>query len=183
MIKILFDLTAIIFFLPLLILIMLLIFLTIFLIDGLPIFHISSRIGLNGAKFKMVKFRTLKNNAPILSTENFLKLKKNYYTNTGKFLKSSKLDELPQLLNVIKTDMSLVGPRPALYSQKKLIYLRKRKKIDLIRPGITGLAQINNDKVKNIRDKIFFDHNYLKNKNLFLDIKIIFVTFIKVLKS
>ena len=72
--------------------------------------------------------------------QKIFKTKKNYYTKTGKFLKSSKLDELPQFLNVIKTDMSLVGPRPALFSQTKLINLRKSKKIDLIRPGITGLA-------------------------------------------
>tara|TARA_B100000035_G_C20914998_1_gene515773 strand:+ start:390 stop:941 length:552 start_codon:yes stop_codon:yes gene_type:complete len=181
-IKILFDYTVIIFFLPLLILIILFISLIILLIDRTPIFHISSRVGLNGSKFKMIKFRTLKNNAPILSSENFLKLKKNYYTKTGKFLKSSKLDELPQLLNVIKTDMSLVGPRPALYSQTKLINLRKSKKIDLIRPGITGLAQINNDKIKKLRDKVSLDYNYLKNKSLFLDIQIIFLTFKKLFK-
>ena len=78
--------------------------------------------------------------------------------------------------------MSLVGPRPALYKQRKLIELRKRKKIDLIKPGITGLAQINNYKVKTLKDKLSFDYYYLKNKSFFLDIQIILLTFKSILR-
>tara|TARA_A100001011_G_scaffold322097_1_gene343320 strand:+ start:357 stop:956 length:600 start_codon:yes stop_codon:yes gene_type:complete len=181
-IKSFFDFTVVLFFLPLLLSIMLIIFVIILLVDGLPVFYVSKRIGLNGIKFNMIKFRTLKNNAPIVSSENFLKLKKNYYTKTGKFLKSNKLDELPQIINVLKTEMSLVGPRPALYKQRKLIELRKRKKIDLIKPGITGLAQINNYKVKTLKDKLSFDYYYLKNKSFFLDIQIILLTFKSILR-
>ena len=161
-----------------------------------PIFYRQIRLGKNKKPFKCIKFRTMSEESEdILKNllnrnkelreefEKTQKLKNDpRVTPIGKFLRKTSLDELPQFLNVIKTDMSLVGPRPALFSQTKLINLRKSKKIDLIRPGITGLAQINNDKIKKLRDKVSLDYNYLKNKSLFLDIQIIFLTFKKLFK-
>ena len=185
MIKKLVDYIIILFFFPIFSLIFLLIYVIIFIVDGSPVLYISSRVGLNNSKFKMIKFRTLKKNSPLLSSENFSKLKskKNFFTKTGKFLKKSKLDELPQIINVFLLQMSLVGPRPALPLQKKLVKMRSDKKIHLIRPGITGLAQINNFKIHSVEEKVKYDQYYLKNRNLYLDIKIIFITLLTIFRK
>jgi O-antigen biosynthesis protein WbqP len=180
--KQIFDYFIIVFFFPIFFLIFLLIYLMIFIVDGQPVLYISSRVGRNNSKFKMIKFRTLKKNSPLLSSENFAKLKsqKNFFTKTGKFLKKFKLDELPQIINVFLLQMSFVGPRPALPLQKKLVKMRSDKKIHLIRPGITGLAQINNFKIHSIEEKVKYDQYYLKKRNLFLDIKIILITILTI---
>ena len=175
--KYFFDLIIIIIFSPAIFLSFFFIMSIIKIIDGSPIFFSSQRYGRNGKVFDILKFRTLKTNCPLTTSEYFIKLKKNYYTKTGKFLKNTRLDELPQIINVIKGEMSLVGPRPSLLMQKKLIKLRKIKQISILLPGITGLAQINNKYVKNDKDKVFFDQIYLNKKNLLLDLKIIYCTF------
>lgn len=148
-----------------------------------PIFHYSDRIGQNSSIFKLIKFRTMKVGAPQISTELMAQYGNKYITKTGVFLRKYSLDELPQIFNILKRDMNFIGPRPALYNQYDLINLRKKLGIDLIKPGITGLAQINGRDSLNINQKVKFDLKYLKEKNLFLDLKILFFTFFKVIRA
>ena len=103
-----------------------------------PIF-VQKRVGKNLKPFYLYKFRTLKVDTPSLSTH---LISKNAVTKFGKFIRALKIDELPQLVNVLKGEMSLVGPRPCLYNQEELIYARKKKNVFSVKPGITGLAQI-----------------------------------------
>ena len=100
----------------------------------------------------------------------------------GEFLRRSSLDELPQLFSVLKGDMSLVGPRPALFNQDKLISLRKSKSIDELLPGITGWAQVNGRDELSIPDKVALDIEYLNCQSFWFDIKILWMTFLKVMK-
>ena len=172
------SLIAILFFLP----INLLIFIIILFQFQNPIF-ISRRVGKNSKQFNMLKIRTLKFGTPIKSTEDWDRLEINkYLLKFGKFLRNSNLDENLQFYSVLLGHMSIVGPRPLLPSQKKLINERKIKKIDTLLPGITGYAQVFDHTNKKF-NKIKMDYIYLKNKNLFLDIKIIFLTFVLVIKK
>ena len=100
----------------------------ILIIDRKPVFYLSERIGERNKKFLMIKFRTLKKNCPLVTSETLKKMNKKFYTKTGSFMKKYKLDELPQFIHVLTRDMSIVGPRPALPSQFNLIKLRKKKK-------------------------------------------------------
>ena len=135
----------------------------------------SIRFGKNKCLFKMPKFRSMSSDAPIVDTKNFKDSYK-FVTKIGKFLRITSLDEIPQLFSVIKGDMSLVGPRPALYTQDDLIDLRDKYQINSFRPGITGFAQINGRDNLSLKKKVSLEVEYMKNHDICLDIKIILIT-------
>jgi len=130
----------------------------------------------------MPKFRTMHTDTPAVATH-LLKDPEGYLTPVGSFLRKFSLDELPQLWSIIKGDMTFVGPRPALYNQDDLIELRTRKNIHRLTPGITGWAQVNGRDELPIPVKVEFDDYYLKNKSFLLDLKILWLTIVKVLKK
>jgi O-antigen biosynthesis protein WbqP len=144
-----------------------------------PVIYWSTRVGRNGKPFLMPKFRSMKVDTPVLATH-LLKNSDQYLTRVGKIMRKFSLDELPQIWSILKGDMSFVGPRPALYNQLDLISMRVDRGIDVLTPGLTGLAQINGrDELSDI-GKVYFDEEYLKRKSLFFDIKILYLTFFKV---
>lgn len=158
----------------------LLIALTVKLTSAGPIFYWSNRVGRNNVIFRMPKFRTMLTNTPVVATH-LLNNPKQFLTPIGSFLRKSSLDELPQLYSIIKGDMSFVGPRPALFNQDDLILLRIKTGVDKLLPGLTGWAQINGRDELPIPDKVNLDVVYLNHQSVFLDIKIILLTFVKVL--
>ena len=147
-----------------------------------PMLYWSDRVGINNNLFKMPKFRTMCINTPVIATH-LMADPKAYLTPVGFFLRKFSLDELPQLFSVLKGDISFVGPRPALFNQSDLIHLRTSKQIHRIIPGITGWAQINGRDELPIQTKVELDEYYLKNRSLFLDLRILIATFIKVVKA
>jgi O-antigen biosynthesis protein WbqP len=146
-----------------------------------PVLYWSDRVGMGNKIFKMPKFRTMRIDTPAVATH-LLKDPDAYLTPIGPFLRKSSLDELPQLWSVLKGDMSFVGPRPALFNQEDLIALRTAKGVHRLIPGITGWAQINGRDDLPIPVKIEFDIHYLENHSLMFDIKILFLTLLKVLR-
>ncbi|MBT7515716.1 MAG: sugar transferase, partial [Candidatus Marinimicrobia bacterium] len=140
------------------------------------------RVGQNNAHFWIYKFRTMKKNTPDIPTH-LVKNGKSLYTAIGPFLRKYSIDELPQLINIVKGDMTFIGPRPALYNQDDLIELRTQAGVDRLIPGVTGWAQVNGRDELSIPDKVKMDEYYLKNKSLWLDIKILFMTVFKVFKT
>ena len=140
--------------------------------------HFSKRVGQNNKLFYMPKFKTMNKNAPQVATD--LIDEKKFITWSGKFLRKYSIDELPQLFSVILGDMKFVGPRPALFNQHELISKRNAKGINILKPGITGWAQINGRDKISIEDKVKLDEYYMINKSIFLDIKIIFLTIFNV---
>jgi len=140
----------------------------------------SDRIGRNNILFKMPKFRTMRINTPALATH-LLQNPQLFLTPIGSFLRKSSLDELPQLWSIIKGDMSFVGPRPALFNQNDLIELRTKYGVDKLLPGLTGWAQVNGRDELPIPDKVTLDVDYMHNQSFYLDMKIIWLTFSKVL--
>ncbi|MFZ3059434.1 MAG: sugar transferase [Candidatus Methanoperedens sp.] len=149
--------------------------------DG-PVFYISDRVGVQNNIFKMYKFRTMIVGTPPVATHLLINPEK-YLTPTGRFLRKTSLDELPQLFNIIRGKMSVVGPRPALYNQNDLIELRTKKGIHKLIPGFTGWAQINGRDGLSIPEKVDFDEYYLKHQCFLLDLKIIWKTIFKVIKA
>lgn len=147
-----------------------------------PVIYWSDRIGRNNAIFKMPKFRTMRTDTPAVATH-LLGNPDQWLTPIGKFLRKSSLDELPQLWSILVGDMSMVGPRPALFNQADLIALRRAKGVHILTPGLTGWAQINGRDELPIPLKVEFDEWYLHNRAFFLDLKIIIRTFLKVLKK
>ncbi|RII27980.1 MAG: lipid carrier--UDP-N-acetylgalactosaminyltransferase [Geobacter sp.] len=147
-----------------------------------PILYWSDRVGRNNVIFKMPKFRTMRIDTPAVATH-LLGDPDRWLTPVGKFLRKSSLDELPQLFSILKGDMSIVGPRPALFNQEDLIELRTRKGVHALPPGLTGWAQINGRDELPIPVKVEFDEYYLNNRTFALDLRIIFLTFVKVVKS
>ena len=141
----------------------------------------SGRVGKNGVLFKMPKFRSMQVNTPAVASH-LMKQPDKFLSPIGRFLRRSSLDELPQLFSILKGDMSFVGPRPALFNQDDLIALRKENKVDYLMPGITGWAQVNGRDELSIADKVIFDVEYLNNQSLLFDIKILWMTFVKVIK-
>jgi len=142
----------------------------------------SKRIGKNNQIFLMPKFRSMYEETPELATD-LLEDSQNYITKLGRFLRKTSLDELPQIWNIIKGEMSFVGPRPALYNQHDLIKMRTEKNIHLLTPGLTGWAQVNGrDNISSI-EKVNYDFEYLNKNSIYFDIKIIALTFIKVAKK
>jgi len=147
-----------------------------------PALYWSDRVGVGNGIFKMPKFRTMRIDTPPVATH-LLQNPDAYLTPIGPFLRKSSLDELPQLWSVLKGDMSFVGPRPALYNQDDLIELRTKKGIHGLVPGITGWAQINGRDDLPIPIKVGYDEYYLKNRSFSFDIKILFLTLFKTVKS
>lgn len=147
-----------------------------------PVLYWSDRVGMGNKIFKMPKFRTMRIDTPAVATH-LLKEPDVYLTPIGHFLRKSSLDELPQLWSVLKGDMSFVGPRPALFNQEDLIALRTAKGVHRLIPGITGWAQINGRDDLPIPVKVEFDIHYLEHRSLMFDIKILFLTLFKVLRS
>ena len=147
-----------------------------------PMLYWSDRVGKNSVIFKMPKFRTMKAKTPDLPTHLMLS-PSDYLTPVGRFLRQYSLDELPQLFSIFFGDMSFVGPRPALFNQDDLISLRKENNIDDLLPGLTGWAQVNGRDELSIIEKVNLDLEYMKNQSFFLDLKICWLTFIKVIQS
>tara|TARA_Y100000816_G_C26095806_1_gene579902 strand:+ start:649 stop:1209 length:561 start_codon:yes stop_codon:yes gene_type:complete len=145
-----------------------------------PVIYWSDRIGKNNEIFKMPKLRTMNIDAPSIAS-NLMKNPEIYVTPIGKFIRSFSLDELPQLICIIKGSMTFIGPRPALFNQKDLIKLRTKNEIHLLNPGITGWAQVNGRDQISIEKKIDLDIYYRDNKGILLDLKIIFLTIKKVI--
>ena len=146
------------------------------------VLFLSKRFGKNSTNFYMYKFRTMRNDTPDVATH-LLNNPQKYLLPLGNFLRKSSLDEIPQLLNILKGDMTFIGPRPALYNQADLMELRTKFGINMQKPGITGWAQVNGRDSISIPDKVELEKFYLKNKNILLDIKIIFLTIFKILKT
>lgn len=144
-----------------------------------PVLYWSNRVGKNNRLFKMPKFRTMRVDTPAVATH-LLGDPDKYVTGVGKLLRKTSLDELPQLISIVKGDMSLVGPRPALFNQDDLIELRTQRGIHQLTPGLTGWAQINGRDELPIPVKVDFDHYYLTNQSVMLDMKIILQTARKV---
>lgn len=171
-------------------LIFLIIFSPIFLIVAIfiklnsegPVFFTQMRIGKNNDLFKLYKFRTMKVGTPNVATDKLTDAK-SYLTAVGKVLRKTSLDELPQLINILKGDMTFVGPRPALYNQYNLKDLRTKAGVHVLLPGITGWAQINGRDHNDDAQKTELDKYYLEHKSFILDIKILFMTVFKVVKA
>jgi O-antigen biosynthesis protein WbqP len=144
-----------------------------------PALYWSDRVGINNKIFKMPKFRSMLIDTPAVATH-LLDNPDVYLSPIGGFLRHSSLDELPQLFSVLKGDMSFVGPRPALFNQDDLIALRTEKGVDELLPGITGWAQVNGRDELSIPDKVALDTEYLNRQSFWFDMKILWVTFLKV---
>jgi len=145
-----------------------------------PIFYWSDRVGKRNVLFKMPKFRTMRTGTPAVATH-LLPNPSAYLTPVGSFLRKSSLDELPQLWSILKGDMSFVGPRPALFNQHDLIALRTQCGVDQLLPGLTGWAQVNGRDELPIPEKVRLDEEYLKKMSMSFDIRILCLTFKKVL--
>ena len=146
-----------------------------------PILYWSDRVGRYNIIFKIPKFRTMRVDTPAVATH-LLANPDLFLTPVGSFLRKSSLDELPQLWSIIKGDMSFVGPRPALFNQDDLVALRTQYGVDQLLPGLTGWAQVNGRDELPIPDKVKLDVDYLNQHSFGLDLKIIFLTFLKVLR-
>ena len=140
----------------------------------------SDRVGIDNKIFKMPKFRSMLIDTPTIATH-LLENPDLYLSLIGGFLRRTSLDELPQLFSVLKGDMSFVGPRPALFNQDDLIKLRKERGVDKLLPGITGWAQVNGRDELSIPDKVALDVEYLNRQSFWFDMKILWMTFLKVI--
>ena len=147
-----------------------------------PVIHWSKRIGRDNEVFLMAKFRTMKIETPQIATH-LMSDPGSYLTSIGGYFRRKSLDELPQLVNILKGEISFVGPRPALFNQDDLIEARTKVKVHSIRPGITGWAQIHGRDEIPIPQKVEYDHYYLENRSLFLDFRILLETFFKVIRE
>ena len=154
----------------------------ILLEDGFPIFFTQKRVGINYTFFKIYKFRSMKKNTPNVATH-LLTNPDQYLLRIGKFIRKTSLDELPNLINIIKGEMVFVGPRPALYNQDDLMTLRVATGVDKLKPGITGWAQINGRDDISIEKKVQLEQEYMNKRSTLFDIEIIIKTFTKVLFS
>ncbi len=146
-----------------------------------PVLYWSDRVGRSNIIFKMPKFRSMLIDTPAVATH-LLDNPDSHLSPVGCLLRRSSLDELPQLFSVLNGDMSFVGPRPALFNQDDLIALRTEKGVDKLLPGITGWAQVNGRDELSISDKVAFDEEYMNNQSFWFDMKILWMTFLKVVK-
>ena len=156
--------------------------LLIFLQDGLPVFFKQKRVGVNYSFFYIYKFRTMKKDTPNVATH-LLSNPEQYLLKIGALLRKLSLDELPNLINIIRGEMVFVGPRPALYNQDDLMALRAAAGVDKLIPGITGWAQVNGRDELSLEQKVALEKEYLAKKSLFIDFQILIKTFTNVLGS
>ena len=178
MVSRLFALFLLILFMP----IFLLVFIAILIEDGFPVFFTQKRVGINYTFFNIYKFRSMKKNTPNVATH-LLENPDQYLLKIGKFIRKTSLDELPNLINIIKGEMVFVGPRPALYNQDDLMTLRVTTGVDKLKPGITGWAQINGRDDISIEKKVQLEQEYLQKKSFLFDVEILIKTFTNVLIS
>ncbi len=154
----------------------------VFFEDGLPVFFTQKRIGMNYSFFNIYKFRSMKRNTPNVATH-LLNNPEQYLLKIGKFIRKTSLDELPNLINIVRGEMVFVGPRPALFNQDDLMVLRVATGVDKLKPGITGWAQINGRDDITIEKKVQLEQEYLQKKSFLFDIEILITTFTNVLRS
>jgi O-antigen biosynthesis protein WbqP len=144
-----------------------------------PVFYWSDRVGLFNTIFKMPKFRTMRDDTPQVATH-LMNNPDKYLSPIGGFLRRSSLDEIPQIFSIIKGDMSLVGPRPALFNQDDLVALRTEKGVHRLIPGLTGWAQVNGRDELPIPEKVALDVEYMDRQSFWFDLRILWMTFLKV---
>jgi O-antigen biosynthesis protein WbqP len=150
--------------------------------DGFPIFFKQKRVGENHSLFWIYKFRSMKKNTPNVATH-LLENPHQFLLKIGKPIRKFSLDELPNLINIIKGEMVFVGPRPALYNQYDLMEMRTAAGVHVLKPGITGWAQINGRDEISLEEKVRLEKIYLEKKSTWFDLKIIFLTFSNVFLS
>lgn len=160
--------------------IFLLVSLAILIEDGFPVFFSQKRVGINYTFFNIYKFRSMKKNTPNVATH-LLDNPDQYLLKFGKFIRKTSLDELPNLINIVKGEMVFVGPRPALYNQDDLMQFRVATGVSKLKPGITGWAQINGRDEISIPEKVKLEQDYLYRKSILFDFEIIIKTFTNVL--
>ena len=146
-----------------------------------PALYWSDRVGRNNVIFRMPKFRSMQVGTPAVATH-LLSNPDSYLTPIGSFLRKSSLDELPQLWSILAGDMSFVGPRPALFNQQDLIEMRTQRGVDALVPGLTGWAQVNGRDELPIPEKVKLDLEYLQRQSLWFDIRILWMTLVKVVR-
>lgn len=169
--------------------VMLLLLLPVFLVvslfilfdDGFPIFFTQQRVGVHYTFFNIYKFRSMKKDTPNVATH-LLENPTQYLLKIGGLIRRLSIDELPNLINILRGEIVFVGPRPALYNQDDLMRLRMQAGVDQLIPGITGWAQINGRDEISLEEKVQYEKEYLERKSFWFDIKIVVFTFIKVLR-
>jgi len=169
-------LAALILFVP-----VLLVAMAVSLTSNGPALYWSDRVGRNNVIFRMPKFRSMRVGTPAVATH-LLADAHAHLTPIGSFLRKSSLDELPQLWSILAGDMSFVGPRPALFNQQDLIALRTEQGVHTLVPGLTGWAQVNGRDELPIPEKVKLDVAYLQRQSMWFDIRILWLTFVKVLR-
>lgn len=174
-------LLALLLFIILLPLFLIIIFL-ILIEDGFPVFFTQKRFGIDYTFFNIYKFRSMKKNTPNVATH-LLENPDQYLLKIGKIIRKTSLDELPNLINIVKGEMVFVGPRPALYNQDDLMQFRVATGVSKLKPGITGWAQINGRDEISIPEKVKLEQEYISRKSILFDFEIIFKTFTSVLRS
>ena len=179
--KRLFDFTVSLVLIIILLPIFLIISIIIAIDAGNPVIYKQYRVGKDNKLFYIYKFRTMKNNTRLAATKDLTEAD-SVITKSGRFLRKTSLDELPQLFNVLKGDMSFVGPRPLIPEEKEIRIIRKEYGIYSVRPGITGWAQVNGRDMLSDEEKALFDKEYIDKQSILLDIKIMFRTVLVVLK-
>lgn len=150
--------------------------------DSFPVFFTQKRVGINYTFFNIYKFRSMKKSTPNVATHLLINPDQ-YLLKIGKFIRKTSLDELPNLINIIKGEMVFVGPRPALYNQQDLMEFRVATGVSKLKPGITGWAQINGRDEISIAEKVKLEQEYLNKKSFLFDIEILIKTFTNVLFS
>jgi len=146
-----------------------------------PIFFLQKRVGKNAHCFNIIKFRTMKSSAPKNVATGDLADPQIYISRLGRFLRDTSIDELPQLVNVVKGEMSLIGPRPLVYTEREIRFLRRWYGVYQVTPGITGWAQVNGRDTVDIYDKVYYDREYVQNVSLKFDLKVIWKSVLVVL--
>ena len=147
-----------------------------------PALYWSDRVGFDNSIYKMPKFRSMSEETPEVATH-LMSNPDKFLSPIGRFLRRTSLDELPQLFSIIKGDMSFIGPRPALFNQNDLIYLRLENGLDKLLPGLTGWAQVNGRDDLSIPEKVLLEVEYMHNKSFWFDLKILWLTFLKVING
>ncbi len=146
-----------------------------------PVFFLQKRVGKNAHCFNIIKFRTMKSSAPKNVATGDLADPQIYISRLGRFLRDTSIDELPQLVNVVNGDMSLIGPRPLVYTEREIRFLRRWYGVYQVTPGITGWAQVNCRDTVDIYDKVYYDREYVQNVSLKFDLKVIWKSVLVVL--